>query len=93
MRDADAGFRQALDKVDQALTMRPSFAHAHLIRALLLDGYLGDADRAIAEFETVLRLQPDNPQRSLIEQELARLRQLPGAAGAPPGRPAPEQRP
>jgi tetratricopeptide (TPR) repeat protein len=73
-RQADAGFRQAIEKVDQAIAMRPSYAHAHLIRALLLDGYVGDRAGAIAEFEEVLRLMPSHPQRLEIEKELARLR-------------------
>ena len=41
--------------------MKPSYAHAHLIRALLLDGYVGDQAGAIAEFEEVLRLMPGSP--------------------------------
>jgi tetratricopeptide (TPR) repeat protein len=91
MRESDAGFRQALDKVDQAIHMRSSYAHAHLIRALLLDGYVRDAAGAIAEFETVLRLQPDNPQRALIERELSRLRAQPSGGPAGSGGPTPEQ--
>jgi tetratricopeptide (TPR) repeat protein len=71
---ADAGFRQAIEKVDRALALSPSYAHAHLIRALLLDGYLHDAPGAIREFEEVLRLAPAHPQRPEIERELARLR-------------------
>jgi tetratricopeptide (TPR) repeat protein len=73
-RDADAGFRDAARKIDQALAIRPSYAHAHLIRALILAGYEQDRSGAIAEFETVLRLAPNHAQRALIEQELARLR-------------------
>jgi len=71
---ADAGFRQAIEIVDRAIALNPSYAHAHLIRALLLDGYLHDAPGAITEFEEVLRLEPAHPQRSDIERELARLR-------------------
>jgi tetratricopeptide (TPR) repeat protein len=90
-RQADAGFTLALQKVNQAVAMRPTFAHAHLIRALLLDGYAGDAPGAIQEFETVLRLQPDNPQRPIIERELARLRasRPGGRAGAAPAQEPP----
>ena len=73
-RQADAGFQQAIEKIDQAIAIMPSYAHAHLIRALLLDGYLNRPADAIAEFEAVLRLQPANPQRPAIEVELARLR-------------------
>ena len=71
---ADAGFRQAIEIVDRAIALNRSYAHAHLIRALLLDGYLHDAPGAIAEFEEVLRLAPAHPQRPDIERELARLR-------------------
>ena len=71
---ADAGFREAIDKIDLAIAMNPSYAHAHLIRALLMTAYVGDRAQAIAEFEQVLRLMPDHPQRAEIEQELARLR-------------------
>jgi len=71
---ADAGFRQAVDKVNQAIALSPSYAHAHLIRALLLDGYVHDQPGAIKEFEEVLRLAPAHPQRPDIERELARLR-------------------
>ena len=74
IRQSDAGFRQAIEKVDQAISMRPSYAHAHLIRALLLDGYVGDRAGAIAEFEEVLRLMPNHPQRADIEKELLRLK-------------------
>jgi cytochrome c-type biogenesis protein CcmH/NrfG len=58
---------------------------------LLLDGYVRDAAGAIAEFETVLRLQPDNPQRALIERELSRLRAQPSGGPAGSGGPTPEQ--
>jgi Tfp pilus assembly protein PilF len=91
MRQSDAGYRQALDKVDQAIRMRSSYAHAHLIRALLLDGYVRDAAGAIAEFETVLRLQPDNSQRADIERELSRLRNQLSGQPAGSGGPTLEQ--
>lgn len=73
-RKADAGFREAMGKIDQAIAMNPSYAHAHLLRALLMVAHVGDRAQAIAEFEQVLRLAPDHPQRAAIEQELARLR-------------------
>jgi Tfp pilus assembly protein PilF len=73
-RHAGADIRQAVEKIDQAVAMMPTYAHAHLIRALLSDGDLGDPAGAIAEFEEVLRLMPNHPQRALIESELARLR-------------------
>ena len=73
-QQADAGFRQAIEKVDRAIALSPSYAHAHLIRALLLDGYAHDVPGAIREFEEVLRLAPAHPQRPEIERELARLR-------------------
>ncbi|HET7216749.1 MAG TPA: tetratricopeptide repeat protein [Vicinamibacterales bacterium] len=81
-RQADAGFRDAIEKADRAITMMPSYAHAHLIRALLLDGYVGDHAGAIAEFEQVLRLAPNHPQRAVIEEELARLRARPPSGTA-----------
>ena len=62
--------------------MMPSYPHAHLVRALLCDGDLGDPACAVAEFEQVLRLVPDHPQRSLIDSELARLKAQP-PAGSP----------
>jgi tetratricopeptide (TPR) repeat protein len=77
---ADAGFRQALEKADRAIAMKPSYSHAHLVRALLLDGYVRDSAGAIAEFEKVLQLSPDHPQRQMIEEELAHLRQPQPAA-------------
>jgi Tfp pilus assembly protein PilF len=73
-RQAGADIRQAVAKIDQAIAMMPSYAHAHLIRALLSAGDLGDPAGAIAEFEAVLRLMPNHPQRPLIDAELARLR-------------------
>lgn len=73
-RQADAGFREAIAKVNRAIAMHPTYAHAHLIRALLLDGYVGDKPGAIAEFERVLTLDPNHPQRAEIEAELQRLR-------------------
>jgi len=79
-RQADAGFRQALEKVDRAIAMKPSYSHAHLLRALLLDAYVRDSAGAIAEFEEVLRLSPNHPQRQMIEEELAHLRQRQPAA-------------
>ena len=75
-RQADADYREASDKIDKALSMRPSYAHAHLVRALLLDSDLDNPTRAIPEFEEVLRLMPAHPQRPVIEKELVRLRAL-----------------
>jgi protein O-mannosyl-transferase len=71
-READAGFRRALDKIDRAIAMMPSYAHAHLVRALILDPYLGDRQGARLAFEEVLRLMPNHPQRKAIENELER---------------------
>ena len=80
IREADAGSQQALEKSDRAIAMMPSYAHAHLIRAMILETYAGDRAGAIAEFEEVLRLMPNHPQRTLVESELQRLRiQAPGA--------------
>jgi tetratricopeptide (TPR) repeat protein len=76
-RQADAGYRQALEKAERAIAMHPTYAHAHLIRALVLDGYTGDRRGAIVEFETVLKLEPHHPQRAEIVTELQRLRAQP----------------
>jgi tetratricopeptide (TPR) repeat protein len=79
LREADAGSRNALEKIDRAIAMMPSYAHAHLIRAMILEIYAADRAGAIAEFEEVLRLMPNHPQRALVESELRRLRaQAPG---------------
>jgi protein O-mannosyl-transferase len=79
VREADAGSEKALDKIDRAIAMMPPYAHAHLIRAMILEVYGSDRAGAIAEFEEVLRLAPDHPQRALVESELQRLRtQAPG---------------
>lgn len=72
--EADAGFKQAVEKIDRATRMMPSYAQAHLVRALILESYVRDRDGAIAEFETVLRLAPNHPQRAQIDSELQRLR-------------------
>lgn len=74
VRQADEAFRQALGTIDRAVAMMPTYAHAHLIRAQILAGYVGDTDGAVAEFDTVLRLEPNHPQRTLIESEMRRLR-------------------
>ena len=80
IREADAGSQKALETIDRAIAMMPSYAHAHLIRAMILETYAGDRAGAIAEFEEVLRLMPNHPQRTLVESELQRLRiQAPGA--------------
>jgi hypothetical protein len=63
-----------MERIDQALAIMPSYAHAHLVRALLLIDYRQDAAGAIAEYENVLRLMPGHPQRPAIERDLARLR-------------------
>jgi tetratricopeptide (TPR) repeat protein len=76
-RQAAADVRQAVEKIDEAISMMPSYAHAHLIRALIRENGLANPAGAIAEFEEVLRLMPNHPQRALIEQELARLRTHP----------------
>jgi protein O-mannosyl-transferase len=76
-RQADSGFRQGLDKIDRAIALMPSYPQAHLVRATMLETYVGDRSAAIAEFEEVLRLMPDHPQRAHIEQELQRLRAQP----------------
>jgi protein O-mannosyl-transferase len=92
LREADGGFREALEKVNQAISMMPTYVHAHLIRAMMLENYVGDSDGAIAELETVLRLMPNHPQRAVIDSELQRLqrektsRTLAPARGAPPRR-------
>ena len=79
IREADAGSQKALEKIDHAIAIRPSYAHAHLIRAQILEIYASDRAGAIAEFDEVLRLMPNHPQRALIESELQRLRaQAPG---------------
>jgi tetratricopeptide (TPR) repeat protein len=79
IREADAGSQRALEKIDRAIAIRPSYAHAHLIRAQILETYANDRAGAIAEFEEVLRLMPNHPQRALVESELQRLRmQAPG---------------
>ena len=77
IREADAGSQNALEKIDRAIAMMPSYAHAHLIRAMILEIYAGDRAGAIAEFEEVLRLMPNHPQRALVESELQRLRAQP----------------
>jgi tetratricopeptide (TPR) repeat protein len=74
IRQADRGFRLAIEKIDQALALRPSYDHAHLVRALLLQGYLDNPAEAIKEFEEVLRLAPNHPQRAAIENALLELR-------------------
>jgi protein O-mannosyl-transferase len=85
LRQADAGSRQALEKIDRAIQLMPSYAQAHLLRAMILEVYAADRPGAIAEFEEVLRLMPNHPQRTVIENELQRLRTQPGAAyGASP---------
>ena len=43
-READAGIRQAIEKINQAIAMMPSYAHAHLIRALLWTATCGEPD-------------------------------------------------
>jgi len=74
VRQADAGFQQAVDKIDRAVAMEPSYAQAHLVRAMIRESYLGDRAGAAADFEEVLRLEPNHPQRDLVENELQRLR-------------------
>jgi tetratricopeptide (TPR) repeat protein len=73
-RGADDDCRQALAKIDQAIAVMPTYAHSHLVRAQILDTYVGDPHGAITAFEEVLRLAPNHPQRALIERELQRLR-------------------
>jgi tetratricopeptide (TPR) repeat protein len=73
-RQADAGFQQAVEKINRAVAMMPSYPHAHLVRAMILESYVRDSDGAIAEFQEVLRLDPNHPQRALIESEMQRLR-------------------
>ena len=73
-RRADEDVRAAVEKVDRAIAIRPTYAHAHLVRALLLDA--SNPTAAIAEFEEVLRLMPAHPQRPVIEKELLRLKAL-----------------
>ena len=74
VRQADEGFRQARDTIDRAVAMMPSYAQAHLIRAQIMATYSGDVAGALAEFGEVLRLEPNHPQRILIENEMQRLR-------------------
>jgi tetratricopeptide (TPR) repeat protein len=76
-RQAGADIGKAVERIDLAIAMMPSYPHAHLVRALLCDGDLADPAGAVAEFEEVLRLMPNHPQRALIENELARLKAHP----------------
>ena len=85
VRQARTGFREGMEKVDQALAIMPSYAHAHLVRALLLIDYRQDPAGAIAEYEQVLGLMPGHPQRPAIEQDLARLRAQLASTGQPDG--------
>jgi tetratricopeptide (TPR) repeat protein len=75
-QEADAGCRQAHSKIDRAIAMMPTYAHAHLVRAQIVETYLGDPAGAAAEYEEVLRLMPNHPERPLIEREIARLRSV-----------------
>ena len=74
---ADADCRQALEKIDRAIAMMPSYAHPHLVRAQILETYVGDPQGARTEFQEVLRLAPNHPQRALIEHEVERLARTP----------------
>jgi tetratricopeptide (TPR) repeat protein len=76
-RQAEADCRQALEKIDRAIAMMPSYAHPHLVRAQILETYVGDPQGAMTEFQEVLRLAPDHPQRALIEREVERLARAP----------------
>jgi Tfp pilus assembly protein PilF len=87
VRQANTDFREALERINQAISIMPSYAHAHLMRAMMLETHADDPGGAIVEFEEVLRLMPNHPQRSLIETEVRRIRleRLSGTQIAPRG--------
>jgi cellulose synthase operon protein C len=67
-------FKEALAAYEQALQIDPGFAPAHRNQAILLDLYLGDAQRALPEFERYKELSgEDKPVSGWIAELKQRL--------------------
>jgi tetratricopeptide (TPR) repeat protein len=75
-RQADAALDQARARIDRAVALAPTYAQAHLVRAMILELYPAERAAAIADYETVLQLEPSHAQRPQIEAEVQRLRNL-----------------
>ncbi|HEU4627211.1 MAG TPA: tetratricopeptide repeat protein [Steroidobacteraceae bacterium] len=82
-------FREAVDAYEHALAVDPNFAPAHRNLAVVLDLYLGDAERALTELE---RYQELTGEEKPVTGWIAELRQRTGKPATPrPPAPAAEE--
>jgi tetratricopeptide (TPR) repeat protein len=80
-------FRDAVDAYEHALAIDPNFAPAHRNLAVVLDLYLGDAERALTELERYKELTGEEKP---VNGWIAELRQRTGKREAPkPAAPPP----
>ena len=77
-------FKDAVDAYDHAIAADPNFAPAHRNLAIVLDLYLGDAERALTELERYKELTHEEKP---VNGWIAELRQRTGKPATP--RPAP----
>lgn len=77
---------QALDRLETSLREAPFYVDAHLLRGLVLLRGFDDELGAAAEFETVLRLDPDGALARTARRLLDEVHQTPGTppTGGPP---------
>ena len=73
----DATLAEALIRYDRAIELEPS-AEAHYNRGALYYGFLGQRVLAARDFEQVLRLRPDHPERAELERAIREHGRQPG---------------
>jgi Flp pilus assembly protein TadD len=82
-------FAEAVDAYEHALAIDPNFAPAHRNLAIVLDLYLGDAERALTELERYKELTGEEKP---VNGWIAELRQRTGKPPAPrPAAPKPAE--
>jgi Flp pilus assembly protein TadD len=82
-------FTEAVDAYEHALAVDPNFAPAHRNLAVVLDLYLGDAERALTELERYKELTGEEKP---VNGWIAELRQRTGKPAAPrPAAPKPAE--
>src|SRR5262249_31798812 len=81
-------FNGAVDAYDHALAADPNFAPAHRNLAIVLDLYLGDAERALTELE---RYKEPTGEEKPVNGWIAELRQRTGNPATPKPAPPPAE--
>ncbi len=65
---------EALQSLDRAIEVAPTLANAYRVRAMVREELLHDNDRAKVDYEMFVRLAPNDPDISAVNERLGRLR-------------------